>query len=114
MHLWFDYHLSYQEAEERLGVQRPSIRLRKERLSWVGHMLRSKDSVLREVLSFIPNGGARGRGRPRRRYYDTIKLDLVERNVIITSKKQDLFWEELLPIAADCDGWRSTVVLEGR
>ena len=36
MHMRFDYHLSYAEAEERLGVVRPSLRLAKERLRWVG------------------------------------------------------------------------------
>ena len=86
MHLRFDYHLSYQETEERLSAQCPSTRLRKECLGWVGHVLRSEDSVLREVLSFIPSGGARGQGRPRRRYFETIRLDVAERNVFIASR----------------------------
>ena len=110
MHLRFDYHLSYAEAEEQLGVSRPSSRLASERLRWVGHALRSDDSVLREVLDFIPTGGARGRGRPRRRYFDTIRADLEERNVIIASRKQDRFWAELAVIAADRKEWRSIVV----
>ena len=114
MHLRFDYHLSYAEAEEQLGVSRPSSRLASERLRWVGHALRSDDSVLREVLDFIPTGGARGRGRPRRRYFDTIRADLEERNVIIASRKQDRFWAELAVIAADRKEWRSTVVEGGR
>ena len=76
-------------------------------------MLRSEDLVLREVLSFIPEGGARGRGRPRRRYYDTIKSDLVDRDIAITSREQIRFWEELTAVAADRNRWRSAVV-EGR
>lgn len=114
MHLRFDFHLSYAEAEEQLGVRRPSSRLASERLRWVGHALRSDDSVLREVLDFIPTGGARGRGRPRRRYFDTIKADLEERNITITSRRQDRFWAELAVIAADRKEWRSTVVEGGR
>ena len=73
MHLRFDHHLSYAEAERRLGVPHPSQRLAVDRLRWVGHALRSEDSVLREVLDFIPEGGKRGRGRPHFRYYDTIR-----------------------------------------
>ena len=73
MHLPHDFHLSYLEAEERLGVERPSHRLVQERLRWTGHVLRSDDVVLQEVLTFVPEGGSRGRGRPRRRFYDTIK-----------------------------------------
>jgi len=114
MRLRFDHHLSYAEAEEQLGVQRPSIKLARERLRWVGHVLRSEDLVLREVLSFIPAGGSRGRGRPRRRYYDTIKSDLVDRDIAITSiREQNRFWEELSTVAADRNRWRSAVV-EGR
>jgi len=50
------YHLSYDEAENRTGVERPSIRLAKERMRWSGHSLR-------EVLLFVPEGGRCGRGR---------------------------------------------------
>ena len=60
----FDYHLSYVEAEERLGVRHPSSRVSSDRLRWIGHVLRSENLVLREVLQFVPVGGARGRGRP--------------------------------------------------
>ncbi len=95
MQLPYDYHLSYSEAEQRLGVERPSHRLAKERLRWTGHVLRSEDTVLREAMLFTPEGGARGRGRPRRRFYDTIKKDLLERNVGIRARNQDQFWSML-------------------
>ena len=114
MHLRYDHHLSYAEAEEQLGVRRPSFRLTSERLRWVGHVMRSEDSVLREVLAFIPDGGKRGRGRPRRRYYDTIKSDFADRNIDIASKDQEQFWEELATIAVDRQEWRSRVVKGGR
>ena len=39
LHLPFDYHLFYVEAEQSLGVTRLSARLRRERLRWNGHML---------------------------------------------------------------------------
>ena len=110
LHLPFDYHLSYVEAEQSLGVTRPSTRLRRERLRWTGHMLRSEDTVLYEALIFIPDGGARGRGRPRRRYYDTIKADLAERNVILDHRGQEQFWAKLALRASDRQAWNKTVV----
>ena len=58
LHLWYDYHLSYEEAEDRLGIQHPSVRLMQDRLRWTGHMLQSEDRVLREVLKYVPSGGA--------------------------------------------------------
>ena len=110
LHLPFDYHLSYVEAEQSLGVTRPSIRLRRERLRWTGHMLRSEDTVLYEALVFVPSGGARGRGRPRRRYYDTIKADLADRTVIVEHRGQEQFWAKLALRAGDRRAWDKTVV----
>ena len=54
LHLRYDYQLSYEEAEEKLGIQRPSIQLMQDRLRWTGHALRSDDTVLQEVLLFVP------------------------------------------------------------
>ena len=90
LHMRYDYHLSYEEAENKLGIERPSVRLTRERLRWTGHMFRSEDEVLREVLEFVPEGGARGRGRPRNRFYDTVKSDLKDRWLVITAKTQSL------------------------
>ena len=109
LHLRYDHHLSYEVAEERLGIERPSARLARDRLRWTGHMLRSEDDVLREALLFTPTGGARGRGRPRRRYYDTIKLDLQDRNIVITARTPSLFWEEVRELAANRLEWQAIV-----
>ena len=109
MHLPYDHHLSYQEAEERLGVTRPSIRLSRERMRWLGHALRSQDVVLREVLLFIPDGGSRGRGRPRRRLYDTIKADLKARQIDIDTRDQHHFWSMLTSMAEDRNRWNLLV-----
>ena len=113
LHLPYDYHLSYLEAEERLGVARPSVHLQRNRLRWTGHLLRSTDSVLHEVLVFIPTGGVRGRGRPRRRFYDTMKADLQERGVIVNARNQEQFWENVAVLAANRHDWQ-TIVRGGR
>ena len=59
-----DYHLSYKEAVVRSGFEQPSLKLAGERLRWTGHVLRAEEPVLREVLTFVPEGGSRGRGHP--------------------------------------------------
>ena len=109
MRLPHDFHLSYVVAEERLSVKRPSTLLAKERLRWIGHALRSEDTVLLEVLTFIPEGGARGRGRPRRRFYDTIKTDLSARGIVIDARDQKYFWPALAEISRDRNAWRAVV-----
>ena len=86
-----DFHLSYEEAETRIGIGRPSQQLAKNRLRWTGHALRSDDKVLYEVLMFVPEGGQRGRGRPRFRFYDTVKVDLNAQRVQINATWQEDF-----------------------
>ena len=109
LHLRHDYHLSYTEAEERLGVDRPSFKLARNRLRWTGHALRSEDTVLQEVLFFRPEGGARRRGRPKLRYYDTVKADLFDRGISIPTRDQAGFWHILTEMTADRAGWQEIV-----
>ena len=59
MHLRYDYHLSYDQTEENVGIDRSSTSLMRKRLPWTGHMLRSEDSVFYKLLVFVPAGGAR-------------------------------------------------------
>ena len=109
LHLRYDYHLSYAEAEQRLGVERPSQRLARDRLRWIGHALRSEDTALREVLTFIPEGGARRRGRPNLRFYDTLKADLAERDMTLPARSQAEFWDMLCEKTADRVSWQKMV-----
>ena len=89
---------------------RPSYRLMQERLRWTGHVLRCDDVVLYEVLTFTPEGGTRGRGRPRRRFYDTVKEDMAMKNIAIVAQTQTEFWHALAIRVADRKNWRQTVV----
>ena len=100
MKLRYDYHLSY-KAEERLCVEWPSHRLLREQLSWLGHALRSPDKVLEEVLRFTPEGGQRGRRRARQSLYDTVKADVLAKNIYIDARKQEDFWTALKVRAAN-------------
>ena len=62
LQLRYNYYLSYEEAEQRLGVERPSQQLARNRLRWIGHALRSDDIVLQEVLTFVPRAVHAGTG----------------------------------------------------
>ena len=110
LHLLHNFYLSYTDAERLTGVARPSLRLATDRLRWTGHVLRSDDKVLAEVLTFIPEGGQRGRGRPRLRFFDTVKADLKLRDIEVNAKRQADFWSLLAARASDRKKWRAEVV----
>ena len=44
------------------------------------------------------------------RFYDTIKADLREKNIVFEVRKQEDFWSALKNIAADRVMWRKSVV----
>ena len=73
------------------------------------HASERRYTVLREVLSYVPENGRRSRGRPRLRYFDTLKADLVERNTTNSNIKQDDFWKLVAEKAADRTSWRRIV-----
>ena len=56
----------------------PSFRsIRKERLRWIGHILRMKDDRLSKIVLFgHPSGAKRKAGRPRLGWEDVINKDL--------------------------------------
>ena len=74
-------------------------------------MFRSEDEVLQEALYFIPTGGACGRGRPRMRFFDTVKADLIERGVVVNARTQTQFWDRVKELAANRGEWRRVTSL---
>ena len=58
-----------------------------------------------EVLNFILEGGARGRRRPWRRLFDTVKEDLAARAIVINAQDQSRFWAALAEISSDRVAW---------
>ena len=50
---------------------------------------------------FDPENGKQGRGRPRVRFYDTVKLDIKARNIELNFRTKKQFWDILQDKAAD-------------
>ena len=73
----------------------------KERLRWLGHVLRMKDDRLPKIfLSGHPSGAKRKAGRPRLEWEDVINKDL---------KEMGTSWEGVMREALSRLGWKRSV-----
>ena len=58
-----------------------SKKLQESRLKWYGHVLRREDEYVGKRLMGMEVQGKRRRGRPNRRWLDSIRNDLSEREL---------------------------------
>ncbi|KAL7832962.1 hypothetical protein SRHO_G00299800 [Serrasalmus rhombeus] len=73
--------LTNEHIRKRWGVAPITDKMRKSRLRWYGHVVRSEEeSVARRALRMDP-GGNRPRGRPKKRWTDTVAQDMKTINV---------------------------------
>ena len=72
--------------------------------------MRAEEPVFREVLTFVSEGGSRERGRPRLRFYDTVKQEKRDRSIDVQHRKQQDFWEAIGLLASDRITWRKEIV----
>ena len=73
----------------------------KERLKWLGHVLRMEDDRLPKIVLFRqPSGATRKAGRPHLGWKDVINKDL---------KEMETSWEGVKREALNILGWRRSV-----
>ncbi|PZC79184.1 hypothetical protein B5X24_HaOG216748 [Helicoverpa armigera] len=71
-------------------------KLRGNRLSWYGHVMRRNEShVVRMVMSMNVDGYS-GRGRPKKRWMDCVKIDMVRKNVTCEMTADRRVWMMML------------------
>lgn len=61
-----------------LGVMSIIDKLRERRLCWFGHVHRKQPSVVVRRVEMITLEGAKSRGQPRRKWENSVMLDLKE------------------------------------
>src|SRR3978361_913526 len=84
-----------ERIREDLNVDSIDEAARKSRLRWFGHVRRMNESRLPKLLLNAEANGRRGRGRPRRRYLDSVKCDLNEKGHEWNDETQDLALDRL-------------------
>ena len=102
---WHD-HVTNEDARKMLGVPPITEKLREQRLGWYGHVMRARpDSVAKTALNINPEG-RRPRGRPKKRWLDRIKEDMI----ISGLKAEDAFdrkkWKSRCNVADPITGRR--------
>ena len=86
---------------EKCGSIPLSRAIMKERLRWLGLVLRMKDDRLPKIVLFgQPSGATRKAGRPRLGWEDIINKD---------SKEMGTSWEGVKKVALNRLGWRRSV-----
>ncbi len=72
---WQD-RISNDSIRNELGVDSIEEAARKSRLRWWGHIQRMRDNRLPKQILGAGDVGKRSRGRPRRRWLDSVRNDL--------------------------------------
>ena len=97
---WMDK-VTNKEILERTGLPSMEVLLIRKNLRWTGHLMRmSPDRLPKQVLYSQLSSGHRKRGRPRLRFKDTIKRNLMLRDIKIDSRTS---------LSPQRDKWRATV-----
>src|SRR6185295_20331220 len=64
------------DVRRRLGVAPIQEKMREGRLRWFGHVMRSEVHSVAETAFNLRVDGRRPRGRPKKRWMDTLKEDM--------------------------------------
>jgi hypothetical protein len=97
----WDNHIRNDDIRENLGVRSVEEAARVSRLRWYGHVQRMGNSRLPKRILNAQVPGVRPRGRPRRRFIDSIKSDLEVRGLSLN--------EQTISLAEDRRVWRGVV-----
>ena len=97
----WDNHIRNDDIRENLGVSSVEEAARASRLRWFGHVQRMGNDRLPKRILDAQVPGVRPRGRPRRRFIDSIKSDLEVRGLPLD--------EQTISLAGDRGAWRRVV-----
>ena len=73
-----------------------SKKVQESRLKWYGHGLRREDEYVGKRVMAMEVPGKRRRGRPKRRWLDSIRNDLSERELSMEDTQDRAKWRRLI------------------
>ena len=88
-------------VREVLGVRRFGEKAREWRLRWwYGHVRRREETCVRQRILGMQPLGRRQRGRPKRRFMDSIKEDIKELGLLEEDTKNQVRWRQRIRCVA--------------
>ena len=77
-------------------VERLEMKMREDRLSWYGHVMRRDQEYVERKMMEMELPGKRRRGRPKRRFLDVVKEDMEEVGVKETDIEDRKMWRMMI------------------
>jgi hypothetical protein len=84
------------DIRQNMAVVRLGEKAKEWRLRWYGHVRRREETHVCQKVLKLTLPGARKRGRPKRRYMDNIREDMVEKGVTENDAKDRTKWRNLM------------------
>ena len=73
-----------------------SKKVQESRLKWYGHVLRREDEYVGKRVMAMEVSGNKRRGRPKRRWLDSIRNDLSERELSKENAQDRAKWRRII------------------
>ena len=79
-----------------IKVTEISKKIQERRLQWYGHVMRREDDYVGKRVMGMEIEGRRGRGRPKRRWMDSVRADLTEKGLEGDEYEDRAEWRRLV------------------
>ena len=96
----YEDHISNEEIRERAKLEAISVSMRRRRLQWFGQVRRRDREEDIRMVAEMRVQGKRKRGRPKRRWMDTIKDDMRRWGLEEEDTEDRSTWRSLIELGA--------------
>jgi len=96
----YEDHVRNEDIRSQAKVREISVEMRKKRLQWFGHVQRRDEKVDIKRVCEMRVEGKRKRGRPKRRWMDTINDDMKRCSLTREDTDDRVRWSSLIELGS--------------